>query len=69
MRGVWIDAIHRCVRPGFANGFGHRSRLIPGVRACLDTSDFGGRHACGRHAVAHYRQDPRALHGLRAPHE
>jgi hypothetical protein len=69
MRGVWVDAIRRCVRPGFGIGFGHRSRLIPGVRACLDASDLGVRHARGHHAVAHYRQDPRALHGLCAPHQ
>ena len=69
MWGEWIDAIRRWVRPGFGIGFGHRGRLSPGVRACLDASDLGGRHARGHHAVADYRQDPAALHGLGTPHK
>jgi hypothetical protein len=69
MWGEWIDAICRWVRPGFGIGFGHRGRLIPGVRACFDASDLGVCHACGHHAVAHHGQDSRALHRLGAPHQ
>jgi hypothetical protein len=69
MRGDWVDTIHRCVRAGFGRfgwGCGHRSQFGSGVRACLDASDFGARHASGGHEDSCDRHDPGALHGLRA---
>ena len=71
------DFVHRCVRVRFGcfgSGFGHRNRLIPGLRASLDArdfgaSDFGGRYASGCHEVVRYRHAPRTSHQLREPHE
>jgi len=71
MRGDWVDVIRRRVHAGFGRFgkcCGHRGRLISGVRASLDASDFGGCHAFGGPDVARHRHDPRAL-GLRAPGE
>jgi hypothetical protein len=68
MRRDWVDFVHRWVRVGFGwfgSGFGHRNRLISGLRASLDASDFGGRYASGCHEVVRYRHAPCTLHDLR----
>ena len=72
MRGDRVDFVHRRVRVGFGwfgGGFGHRNRLIPGVRASLDASDFGGRYASGCHKLVRYRHVPCTLHDRREPRQ
>ena len=70
MREDRVDFVRRCVRVGFGwfgSGSGHRERLIPGVRASLDTSDFGGRYASGCHEVVRYHYAPCTPGDLREP--
>lgn len=50
MRADRVDGVHRRVGAGFGRfggGFGHRDRLLPGVRTCLDASGFAVCHASG----------------------
>ena len=71
MRGDRDDFVHGRVRAcfgRFGSGFGYRSRLIPGVRASLDASDFAVRHASGCLKALRYRHAFRLPDGLRAPH-